>query len=467
MIRPHSGQVSGAAPGLIRNPLALGLELTQQDKLLLLQRVQQMDSIGPVFLPDVGQVYSDSAATTLATADGVVGAIKSYTGTTWTATQATTANKPYLRASGDKRWIESSVATPALTVTLGATISNATVFEAGYDRVYKDTGQTIANGYNIAPPAPFIGGIVIVGRSTTEAEDAIITRLLSAYTKVQAVSLSSPSARAAFSMTVRTTVNGETFQWPNRTPEANDYRNAVIDWGDGSTTTSTGDLTAHTYATAGDYVITVTGSYTAPNFNNAGDKAKLRSINHWGSVRGMAQWAYAFNGCSNWSGAIPTTLATDNTLKNTGPNGCRSLLQGCTGLTSIPVDLFKYNILVSTNGFWATFLGCTGLLTLPIDLFRYNTACTSFYRTFYGCTNLQLRSDIFFPAGGEATRFLNKTVTFDNCFYRTGTFTGTQGTAPALWNCNFGTGTPTKTDCFQGHTSSTISNYASIPAEWL
>ena len=47
-----------------------------------------------------------------------------------------------------------------------------------------------------------------------------------------------------------------------------------------------------------------------------------------------------------------------------------------------------------------------------------------------------------------------------------GTFTGIQGTAPALWDCSYGTGTPTTTTCFTGQTSASVTNYASIPTAW-
>jgi hypothetical protein len=49
----------------------------------------------------------------------------------------------------------------------------------------------------------------------------------------------------------------------------------------------------------------------------------------------------------------------------------------------------------------------------------------------------------------------------------TSSFTGTQGTAPELWNAAYGTGTPTTTDCFQGQSTASLTNYASIPAPWL
>ena len=145
--------------------------------------------------------------------------------------------------------------------------------------------------------------------------------------------------------------------------------------------------------------------------------------------------------------------------------GFHTTFQNCTGLTSLPDALFQYNVAVSMFGFNTTFQNCTGLTSLPTDLFRYNIACTSFNNVFQNCNKLQLRSDIFFPAGGETTRFLNQSVDFTNAM-SIGTFTGTQGTAPALWDCTYGTGTPTTTTCFTGHSLASVTNYASIPTAW-
>jgi hypothetical protein len=67
------------------------------------------------------------------------------------------------------------------------------------------------------------------------------------------------------------------------------------------------------------------------------------------------------------------------------------------------------------------------------------------------------------PSSAEAAWNVN----FTNCFNRT-TFTGVQGTAPDLWNYNFGTGTSTKTTCYggAGNSLTSISNYADIPVAW-
>lgn len=194
-----------------------------------------------------------------------------------------------------------------------------------------------------------------------------------------------------------------------------------------------------------------------------------------------------FSGCSLLS-SIPTDLFRYCPLVTTFD---LAFAYGTTSLTSIPVDTFRYNTAVERfDSTW--YYG--GLVTLPDDIFRYNTAVTTFRECFGWCealesvgpdlfrynTNclefttsleychkLQLRSDMFFRPGEEGTRFLNQNVKLDGVFLDN-THTGLQGTAPALWTCDFGTGTPVTTGCFSGdgNNATSISNYNDIPLAW-
>ena len=145
--------------------------------------------------------------------------------------------------------------------------------------------------------------------------------------------------------------------------------------------------------------------------------------------------------------------------------GFEALFANCTSLTAIPTDLFKYNTKV-TN-FKNTFYTCNTLATVPAELFRYNTSCLNFYGVFVHCVKLREISDIFYQSGGASTRFLNQSVDFTYAFYRD-SYTGVQGTAPDLWNCSFGTGTPITSSCWggAGNSGTSLSNYASIPINW-
>jgi hypothetical protein len=334
--------------------------------------------------------------------------------------------------------------------------------------------------------------------------------------------------------------------------------NCIVDWGDGtkSTVTAFDDVNRiHTYSKAGVFTVEITGTCEGWSFNDTGDKLKITNIKYWGhstkfngfkylisgfygcsnlkslgkgiilaSGNGCSNFQYTFRSCTSLT-SIPvdlfrynvnvsesgfvytfygctklTSIPVDlfrynvnvsisgfygtfyNCTKltsipvdlfrynvNVSISGFRNTFYGCTSLTSIPVDLFRYNVNVSTSGFHHTFRSCTSLTSIPVDLFRYNVNVSTygFYGTFQGCTKLQLNKWIFYASGEEGTRFLNRTSDFTECFSRT-SFTGTQGEAPELWNCNFGTQTPLKTNCFSGGGNSltSLTNYNDIPNEW-
>ena len=309
--------------------------------------------------------------------------------------------------------------------------------------------------------------------------------------------------------------------------------NCIVDWGDGVVSTITSYNSAnriHEYSSIGVKTIEIKGICEGWSFNNGGDKLKITKILDFGNpdvFHGFKYLKSGFYGCTNLSqipanggfiasgtgigldgfnatfrdctslASLPVDLFRYNTLVST--NGFNATFQNCTSLASLPVDLFRYNTAVSTSGFQNTFYGCTSLTTLPVDLFRYNTAvstsgfnstfrgCTSlaslpeylfryntavstngFYSTFYGCTKLTLNENIFCDSATErTTRFLNRTSHFGNCFYRA-SFDGSQGIAPDLWNYSFGSVTPTSTGCFgsSGNSITSLSNYNDIPANW-
>ena len=170
----------------------------------------------------------------------------------------------------------------------------------------------------------------------------------------------------------------------------------------------------------------------------------------------MLEFWVTFAGCSALE-EIPTDLFRYNVLAT----NFASVFRECSTLTSIPTDLFRYNVLATI--FLQTFSGCTGLLTVPANLFKYNTLATNFSYTFYLCNNLQQNANIFYADGEQSTRFAGQTINFSKCFNILAAFTGTQGTAPDIWNC---TGTFTKTDCWQGHGTGSLTNWDSVPTEW-
>lgn len=301
--------------------------------------------------------------------------------------------------------------------------------------------------------------------------------------------------------------------------------NCVVDWGDGTTkslVTAYNDANRiHTYASDGTYNVKIYGVCQGWSFNNGGDKNKVTDIINWGNKPTFGGFAYLFGGfygCSNLAslgpidGQIPDDglLNASRCFQSSGVSGSipqkllqqltsvtdlSRLLQGCSNLTgSFPSGFFDYNTALTTlrvavadctgitgalptglldNNTLITdaaqmFLRCDNISGYGADLLRPLTNCLDFSRFMEGCSKVQQRSDTFYRSGEETTRFLNQDVNFTSCFDRD-SFTGTQGTAPDLWNCSFGTGTPTTTDCWEGagNSAASLTNYASIPAGWL
>lgn len=284
-----------------------------------------------------------------------------------------------------------------------------------------------------------------------------------------------------FKFQIITTEPNETFALPLNTGTCN----FIVDWGDGNSNTITiytDPNTTHSYISAGTYIISMTGTCTRFSFHNTGDKLKIKKLL---DVVDMGFIDLNFEGCTELTTiCVLGNLASLTTAEYmffqcmaltsipTGMfNGCTGITSFldtfdlCINLTSIPADLFKYNTVA--DNFYGTFETCNQLASIPTGLFRYNTLVTRFDRVFYGCAKLQLHDTIFWGTGERDTRFLNQSVNFTNCFNRT-TFSGVQGTAPDLWNCNFGSGTPTKTSCFSGDGNSltSLDNYNSIPVAW-
>lgn len=182
------------------------------------------------------------------------------------------------------------------------------------------------------------------------------------------------------------------------------------------------------------------------------------------AVTGGNSFASTFAGCSALQ-VVPVDLFRYNTQAST----FASCFRNCSSLTTLPADLFKYNVNAGSSAFNATFEG-SGLETLPPELFRFNSNVTgnAFVNTFNNCTKLRLRSDIFYNPGEQSSRFLNRSLSFSQCFLRN-SFNGIQGNAPDLWNCDFGTGLVTRSGAFfgSGNNATSIANYANIPSNWI
>jgi len=180
-----------------------------------------------------------------------------------------------------------------------------------------------------------------------------------------------------FAMTVTTTTANETFTIPCQ--NAGTF-NAGIQWGDGSVSTVTAyndaNLT-HTFATAGDHLIRIRGSFPNIYFSNAGDKLKVKSVDNLGIV-GWTRLTNAFFGCSNM------TSFTAGTTDTSAVTSMSTMFYGCSSLTAL--DLSNFNTAVVTN-MGNMFYGCSSLTAL--DLSNFNTAIvTNMGSMFRDCTSL-------------------------------------------------------------------------------
>ena len=103
-----------------------------------------------------------------------------------------------------------------------------------------------------------------------------------------------------FVTTWKTTTANESITIPTFPGIAYNY---TVDWGD-ATTMSTGVTgnAMHSYASAGEYEVRISGTFPRIYINNAGDKDKLIDINQWGN-QVWTSMASAFRGATNLLGA--------------------------------------------------------------------------------------------------------------------------------------------------------------------
>ena len=182
----------------------------------------------------------------------------------------------------------------------------------------------------------------------------------------------------AFIFKVTTTSSPQTFTIPCQNIGT---FNATVDWGDGGPTSSIttyndADL-AHSYATAGQYTITITGTFPNIYFNNTGDKLLVDEVVDLGDV-GWTRLDRAFWGCSNM------TAFDVGTADTSGVTDMQTMFTGCSGLTSL--DLTGLDTSSVTN-MYAMFHTCTNLTFL--DVTGFNTSLVTNMRyMFHNCSSL-------------------------------------------------------------------------------
>ena len=265
---------------------------------------------------------------------------------------------------------------------------------------------------------------------------------------------------AGFQIQCTTTSPGESVTLPFVTGYTYD---CYIDWDDAtppSHITAWDDPNAtHTYAMAGSYTITITGACPAWSVNNThSSRLQWTGIVYWGDAVDFDGWQYLYGGwygCSNLASLGSGYILSDGladifrAFQGTSISAVQSnLFADCSGLTSA----------------FAAFALCPSLLDIPDGLCVPLVNCVNFSYTFYNDTDANIHPWVFYADGDQDTRFLNQNVNFYRCFRTTST--SGYGTAPDLWACAYGTGTPNSGQCFDGHSASTLDNYNFIPISW-
>ncbi|MFY8169877.1 MAG: BspA family leucine-rich repeat surface protein [Candidatus Fonsibacter sp.] len=168
---------------------------------------------------------------------------------------------------------------------------------------------------------------------------------------------------------------------------------AIIDWGDGSTSTITtyndADLT-HIYSVGGVYTVKISGHLPWIGFADTGDKLKVMSIENWGGNE-WESFDNSFFGCSNM---VVNALDVPNLSNLTYLSDGRlyRTFRGCTSISTISnFNQWDTSLIKFTVGM---FMGCTGLTSLDMSNMDFSI-CTSFGSgtadsMFNGCTNLDI-----------------------------------------------------------------------------
>ncbi len=175
-----------------------------------------------------------------------------------------------------------------------------------------------------------------------------------------------------------------------------------VAWGDGSPAEAvTSTLPSHSYASAGEYKVRVSGTVTALDSENISSSrspaSSLTAIHQWGKT-GLTSLYSAFYYCTGLT-ALPED--TDGSFSEV--TTFEWAFGDCTSLKSVPVGLFTNCSKVTTYA--DLFYECGSLEALPEGLFDNSTAVTSFAQAFYKCTALASIPETLFANCAEVTSF--------------------------------------------------------------
>ena len=169
-----------------------------------------------------------------------------------------------------------------------------------------------------------------------------------------------------------------------------------------------------------------------------------------------------FTSCFSYCTGL-TSIPENLFATNTAVTDFRECFLGCTKLTNIPENLFANNTAVT--GFTSCFWACRGLTSVPQSLFATNTKVTNFSQCFWACTGLTSIPENLFANNTAVTNF-------GYCFYQCSGLTGNvpvDNDGTPIYNRS-GSGkegyaiVKSYSDCFYKCTG--LTDYNSIPSGW-
>jgi surface protein len=186
--------------------------------------------------------------------------------------------------------------------------------------------------------------------------------------------------------------------------------NATVDWGDGGatsaiTTYNDADL-AHTYTTAGDYTVTITGTFPNIYFNNSGtSRGMVTSVVDLGDV-GWVRLRRAFYGCSS---LVSFGSATGNT---SSVDNFSTMFRSCSAMATCDVSGFDTSFSANTDNM---FRGCSTLTTLDVSGWDISGVTTTAFM-FRDCSTLTTLD----VSGWDTSGVSNLDFMFEGCTALTG-----------------------------------------------
>jgi surface protein len=130
-----------------------------------------------------------------------------------------------------------------------------------------------------------------------------------------------------FTTTWTTTTSSETITLPYN---GGTY-SGTIDWGDGNIDVNDGNVTTHTYATAGTYTVIIEGDCIGWNFyDTPAGKDYITSVVHWGQLQLGTDIGHYLEGCTNLN-----LSSVDDVIILTGITNMSAMFRSCISLTSV------------------------------------------------------------------------------------------------------------------------------------